>query len=80
MTTTLIAHFDGKVIVPDEPVELPTGCRLEIRVETADVQKQRPGSLLRLAERAAKIPANPDAPTDGAAQHDHYLHGQPKRP
>jgi hypothetical protein len=80
MTTTLIAHFDGKVIVPDEPVELPTGCRLEIRVETADAQKQRPGSLSRLAELARKIPANPDAPADAAAQHDHYLYGQAKRP
>jgi len=80
MTTTLIAHFDGKVIVPDEPVELPTGCPLEIRIETAGPHSARPGSLSRLAERAGKIAANPDAPADAAAQHDHYLYGQPKRP
>ena len=80
MTTTLIAHFDGKVIVPDEPVELPTDCPLEIRVETTGTHSARPGSLARLAERAGKIVANSDAPTDAAAQHDHYLYGQPKRP
>ena len=80
MTTTLIAHFDGKVIVPDEPVELPTDCPLEIRIEAATAHTQRAGSLSRLAERARQIPANPDAPADAAAQHDHYLHGQPKRP
>ena len=30
---TIRAHFDGKVIVPDEPVELPAGTPLTIRVE-----------------------------------------------
>jgi hypothetical protein len=25
MTQTFTAHFDGKVIVPDEPVQLPVG-------------------------------------------------------
>ena len=30
---TIRAHFDGKVIVPDEPVTLPAGTPLTIRVE-----------------------------------------------
>src|SRR4051812_41421151 len=30
---TIRAHFDGKVIVPDEPVSLPAGTPLTIRVE-----------------------------------------------
>ena len=29
------AHFDGKVIVPDEPVDLPTNSTFEIEVRTA---------------------------------------------
>jgi hypothetical protein len=29
MTSTLQAHFDGSVIVPDEPVNLPVDERLE---------------------------------------------------
>lgn len=34
MTTTLKAHFDGKVIVPDEAVELPVGTPLHVAVAT----------------------------------------------
>jgi hypothetical protein len=36
MTQTITADFDGKVLVPDGPVELPTGRRLVVRVELAD--------------------------------------------
>ena len=35
MTTSLKAHFDGKVIVPDEPVELPLNSALDLRVAPA---------------------------------------------
>lgn len=30
---TIRAHFDGKVIVPDEPLALPAGTPLTVRVE-----------------------------------------------
>lgn len=30
---TLNAHFDGKVIVPDEPTGLPAGTRLRVTLE-----------------------------------------------
>ena len=33
MTKTFRAHFDGKVIVPDEPVDLPLNQRLIVQVE-----------------------------------------------
>ena len=33
MTQSLNAHFDGKVIVPDEPVKLPVGQPLCVQVE-----------------------------------------------
>jgi hypothetical protein len=33
MTTTILAHFDGKVFVPDEPVDVPVGTPLRVRVE-----------------------------------------------
>jgi hypothetical protein len=33
MTTTVLAHFDGKVFVPDEPVDVPVGTPLRVRVE-----------------------------------------------
>lgn len=35
MTTTIRCHFDGKVLIPDEPVDLPVDKPLTIRVEGA---------------------------------------------
>jgi hypothetical protein len=32
MSMTIRAHFDGKVIVPDEPLELPVDQPLQIEV------------------------------------------------
>lgn len=33
---TLNAHFDGKVIVPDEPLNLPANQKLRIQVEAIE--------------------------------------------
>lgn len=38
MTTTILAHFDGKVFVPDEPVDLPIGTAIRVRVEAINDQ------------------------------------------
>jgi hypothetical protein len=73
MTRTLTAHFDGKVIVPDEPVQLPVGQRLQVHVELAEGPPARFADFLQFASDL------PDAPPDLAAQHDHYLYGNPKR-
>ena len=35
MTTKLRVHFDGRVLVPEEPVDLPIGESVEIRVGDA---------------------------------------------
>jgi hypothetical protein len=35
-TLCIRAHFDGKVIVPDEPVTLPLGAPLDIQVRTSN--------------------------------------------
>ena len=79
MTTTLRVHFDGKVLVPEEPVDLPVGESMEVQlVPETDADRQRP--LARIAEWAAQLDPLPDAPSDLAAQVDHYLYGHPKRP
>ncbi|MFO0788763.1 MAG: hypothetical protein U0805_04845 [Pirellulales bacterium] len=70
MSTSFSAHFDGRVIVPDQPVSLPVGQKLQIIVEAA------PGQFSDLAKFASDIP---DSPGDLAAQHDHYLYGTPKK-
>ena len=41
MTTSLKAHFDGKVFVPDEPVPVPAGTPAEIRVSTAESNAEK---------------------------------------
>ncbi len=78
--TTLIARFDGRVLVPEEPVNLPTDRALRVQVEPVMPGEEVLSPLAELAEWAATLPDNPNAPTDAAAQHDHYLYGTPKRP
>ncbi len=77
--TVLKAHFDGKVLVPDEPVDLPMNCALEVRVMPVTQNEEEGNSLRRLLEAAKSFPV-PQGPVDGAEQHDHYLYGLPKRP
>ncbi len=88
MTHILSARFDGKVIVPDEPVQIPVGTPLRIQVEVQPGAKPTDGDAVGpagntveprfagLLDLAADLP---DAPPDLAAQHDHYLYGSPKR-
>lgn len=77
--TFLRAHFDGKVLVPSEPVDLPVGQEVELQV--TPVEPSPPPTLLqKLARLSARLPHDPDAPADAAAQHDHYLYGLPKKP
>ena len=73
MTQTIRAHFDGKVIIPDEPVQLPVGQSLRLHLELVEAPPPAFADLLRFAVDL------PDAPPDLAAQHDHYLYGSPKR-
>jgi hypothetical protein len=77
--TTLKAHFDGKVLVPDEPVDLPVNCSLEVRVQLVTSESNPNKPLARLAELARELPSDVNAPRDGASQHDHYLYRTPKR-
>ena len=48
------AHFDGKVIVPDEPVDLPVNTPLDVEVRP----KGWVSSQVAAAEEAAKDPAD----------------------
>ena len=72
MTEVITAHYDGKVLVPDGPVELPVGQLLRLRVEAAPQQPPF-ADFLQFATDV------PDAPPDLSVQHDHYLYGTPKK-
>ena len=51
MTCTIRAHFDGKVIVPDEPVDLPANQPLTIHVQ------EQPLTELSIEEKRAALRA-----------------------
>jgi hypothetical protein len=77
---TITARFDGQVFVPEGPVDLPAGRRVQVVVEPAEEAPIAAASTLTaLVAEMHRLPANPDWPADGAAQHDHYLYGTPKQ-
>ena len=63
---------DGTIVL-DQPVQLPEGARIEVVVKPAE---QESPTFLDLLEFAGCMP---DMPADFAAQHDHYIHGTPRR-
>jgi len=66
-------HVQKGVVVLDRGVELPDGT--EVTVEAVRVPQGK-----TLAEQFADVIGSvPDLPADMAQQHDHYLHGAPKR-
>jgi len=72
---TVSAHFDGKVIVPDEPLDLAPNQPLIVRIERVGGE---PGSsdesaLIWLATNAVDSEA---LPADLADRHDDYLYGR----
>lgn len=73
VTRIINAHFDGKAIIPDEPLDIPAGQRLRVSIELSSEFAPR---FAELASFGADLP---DAPSDLAAQHDHYLYGCAKR-
>jgi hypothetical protein len=66
-------YFKGGVVVFDRRIELPEG--IEVKVEPVGPQERK-----TLAEQLGDLVGSvPDLPSDMAEQHDHYLHGAPKR-
>lgn len=79
-----VAHFDGKQLLPDEPVNLPTGKPLQVTVEEIPGQPpaRQPTPPLNFGQWLDTIEAECglfEGPRDFAAEHDHYLYGAPKR-
>lgn len=67
MKQVIRAHFDGKVIVPDEPVDWPVGVPLELSVTLPATRAIPPddgskeAALCRILGRAAKGPDTPES-------------------
>lgn len=79
MTRTIKAHFDGKVFIPDEPIDVPAGAAATVTVSVREEPPVGRGTLADLADWAETLPIDPNSPGDRATQHDHYLYGTPKR-
>jgi len=69
---TLHGTLDNGKVVLDQPAPWPDGTRVEVVLQT--------GKKLTLAEKLLRHAGTvPDLPADMAEQHDHYIHGTPKR-
>ena len=64
MSESILAHFDGRVIVPDDPLELAPGQRLRIRVETVESDAY---PLAQIGQLAVDMGVS-----DLADRHQHY--------
>jgi len=65
MTVRIKGHFDGKMIVPDEPVDWPAGTPLIVEVYSsarnppAPTLEERLDALHRIASRSCTSPGIP---------------------
>lgn len=71
---TVNAHFDGKVIIPDEPIELPPNQPLIVRIEAIGANALV-GEQSAQAWLAANAVDSDTLPVELADQHDRYLYG-----
>ena len=70
---TYKGHIKNGIVVLDDPVKLPDGA--EVRVEVLE-----PKSEPTLADRLRSVIGSVKGlPSDLARNHDHYLHGRPKK-
>jgi len=69
----------GGVIVPDDAAALPEGTRVRISPVPGDQPGAAEDPEPRFAALLGFAADLPGAPSDLAAQHDHYLTGEPKR-
>lgn len=74
---TVKGHFDGKAIIPDEPLDMPPNQALILQIER--VGPPEPAEDSALAWLAANAVENDQLPTDLADHHDHYLYGSPTK-
>lgn len=73
-TKTLHATFDGKVLRPEEPLDLEKNIRYLVTIENEEAtDKQNLWDVLN--EFSGKV----EGPKDWSQEHDHYIYGVPKR-
>jgi hypothetical protein len=78
MDKTATVLFDGEVLRPSGRLDLEPNTMYEITIKpTESAVKKKEGQTLW--EFFAEVAGTVDAPEDWSAEHDHYIHGSPKR-
>ncbi len=85
MTITVQATYENGTLMLEQPLPLNDHEKVQVTIQSATsplVEPVRPSLAERITALARDLPQDLLAvlPTDGAAQHDHYLYGTPKRP
>ena len=75
-------HIHNGEVVLDEPAALPDGTAVRVEPVLSETPSAAPDPPLSFLERYKSVIGlidDPDLPTDGALNHDHYLYGLPKK-
>jgi len=76
----LEGHIENGQVVFNTPVVLPEGTKVTVSVQAEAVEPASNGELPSLYDRLKSVAGKAQGlPADLAINHDHYLHGQPKR-
>jgi hypothetical protein len=77
---SFLAHFNGKYLLPEEPVNLPTDKPLRVTVEEVPTAVRPPGgSVAAIFDGIESECGLMEGPENWALELDHYLYGAPKR-
>lgn len=71
MTQSLDAVFDGKVLRPDQPLDLKPNTRVRITIEYDKPSRKKSSSFLRTA-----LSLNLEGPPDWSERIEEYLYGK----
>ena len=75
---TYRGHIKNGQITLDEPAKLPEGAEVSVQVlERAD--RSAVEGKATIWEKLLKLAGTVEGPEDWAENHDHYIHGTPKR-
>ncbi len=77
---TFRGHIQNGVVVFDQPVALPDGTPVAVQSLAESERGQRAADEPTLFDRLQGVIGKAQGlPADFAAQHDHYIHGTPRR-
>ena len=73
-------HIENGAVVLDEPVDIPDGTVVSLEVlERPPGERKQDMSVSDYDRLESLIGKAEGLPPDFAANHDHYIHGQPKQ-